>query len=251
LSRNPPEAGTGTRELRLAGADNVRDLGGLPTRDRAFTRSGRLFRGELMPSLVEADVELLIGKVGLNGVVDLRTRGEVKHNPGRWLEHGVAWVHCPFRLGESAPVPGPGVDYVAAYLGFLDSGPRPVVFAAATLMNPEFHPALFHCAAGKDRTGVLSALLLDAIGVTPEAIASDYAMTAGAFPQVFERLRTMEPYWRSLSGTVAADHEAREETMIAFLSRLWELHGGAAAWLLAHGLVPELLEVFRRTMLVA
>jgi hypothetical protein len=203
-----------------------------------------------MPSLVAADVELLIGKVGLTGVVDLRTRGEVRHNPGSWLEHGVAWVHCPLRLGETAPVPGPGVDYVAAYLGFLDADPRPVVLAAETLMEPDFHPALFHCAAGKDRTGVLTALLLDVLDVTPEAIAADYAMTAGGFARVFGRLRKMEPYRRSLRGTVAADHEARAETMIAFLARLHQLHGGAEAWLVAHGLSPALVDVFRDAMLV-
>jgi protein-tyrosine phosphatase len=96
---------------------------------------------------------------------------------------------------------------------------------------------------------VLSALLLDVIGVRLEAIAADYAMTADAFARVFGRLRTIEPYRRSLTGTVAADHEARAETMIAFLRRLGELHGGAEAWLLAHGLAPNLLEPFRAAML--
>jgi protein-tyrosine phosphatase len=147
LSQSVPDSHADSRELRLAGADNVRDLGGLPTRSGAWTRRGRLFRGELMASLLEGDVDLLIGEVGLSGVVDLRSRGEVRHHPGTWLEHGVAWVHCPFRLGATAPVPGPGVDYVASYLSFLESDPRPVVQAAATLMDPNFHPALFHCAA--------------------------------------------------------------------------------------------------------
>jgi hypothetical protein len=249
LNQSVPAGQEGSRELRLAGADNVRDLGGLPTRSGERTRRGRLFRGELMPSLLDGDVEVLIGRVGLTGVVDLRTRDEVRHQPGTWLEHGVAWVHCPFRLGAAAAVPGPGVDYVAAYLGFLESDPRPVVLAAATLMDPAFHPALFHCAAGKDRTGVLSALLLDVLGVTREAIAVDYGMTSAGFAQVFGRLRRIEPYRQALLGSVAADHEAEAATMLAFLARLTELHGGAEAWLLAHGLRPELPDGFRDAML--
>jgi protein-tyrosine phosphatase len=202
-----------------------------------------------MPSLLEGHVDLLIGKVGLNSVVDLRTRGEVRHHPGNWLEHDVVWVHCPFRLGAAAPVPGPGVDYLAAYLGFLESDPRPVVLAAATLMDPDFQPAMFHCAAGKDRTGVLCALLLEVLGVTPEAIAADYALTAAGFAAVFARLRAIEPYRRSLNGTVAADHEVEADTMLAFLARLTELHGGAEAWLVAHGLRPDLPAAFRQAML--
>src|SRR5205085_519696 len=133
----PPPSGHGTsRQLRLAEADNVRALGDLPTVTGKRTRRGQLFRGELMASLVRADVGILIGTVGLKGVVDLRTRGEVRHNPGSWIEHEVAWVHCPFRLSGFGPVPGPGADYVAAYVGFLDADPRPILLAARTLMNP-------------------------------------------------------------------------------------------------------------------
>jgi hypothetical protein len=235
------------RVLRLAGADNVRDLGGLPTSDGREVRRGCLFRGELM--LIEADVELLIWRVGLRSVVDLRTRGEVRHNVARWVDHEVDWIHCPFSLGRLAPVPGPGADYVASYMSFLEAGPGPVLLAARTLMSPSSHPALFHCAAGKDRTGVLCALLLDVLGVVREAIAEDYAMTSDRLPQVLQRLGTLEPYRRTLGGSVAADHEARAETMLAFLRQLDERHGGSKAWFLAHGLSADQLAAYQSAML--
>jgi protein tyrosine/serine phosphatase len=238
------------RVLLLAGADNVRDLGGLPTLDGRRTRRGRLFRGELLSSLIDADVEVLIGEVGLRTVVDLRTRGEVRHSLGNWAEHDVAWIHCPFRLGGLAPIPGPGADYVAAYMGFLEADPRPVLLAARTLMNVESHPALFHCAAGKDRTGVLSALLLDVLGAPRPAIAEDYAMTSERLPQVLERLVGMEPYREMLEGTLASDHEARAENMIAFLEALDTRHGGAETWLVEHGLSPAVVAGFRAAMVV-
>jgi hypothetical protein len=235
--------------LRLAGADNVRDLGGLPAAGGAQTRSGRIYRGELLPALMEEDVEILIREIGLRTVVDLRSRSEVRHEAGRWLEHDVAWVNCPFRLGRLAAVPGAGTDYLAAYLGFLEAGPRAVVLAVETLMTPEGHPALFHCAAGKDRTGVLSALLLDVLGVPHEVIAEDYAYTALALSQVLERLQQIEPYRANLAGSVAADHEPHATTMTAFLHELQRRHGGSEAWLVAEGVDPAVVTRFREAML--
>src|SRR4051794_26072037 len=110
MSRPDPDC---VRAIRLVGADNVRDLGGLPTVNGRPTQTGRIFRGELLPSLLEEDVQILIRRVGLRSVVDLRSRGEVRHEPGSWLEHEVAWVNAPFRLGGFGPVPGPGADHVA------------------------------------------------------------------------------------------------------------------------------------------
>jgi hypothetical protein len=235
--------------LRLAGGDNVRDLGGLETRDGRHTRGGRLFRGALLASLVGADVELLIDRVGLRTVVDLRSSLEIAHAPGSWSEHGVEWINCPFRLGRRAALPGPGVDNVAAYMGFLDADHEPVVVAARRLMDPSSHPALFHCAAGKDRTGVLSALLLDVLGVQRQAIADDYALTTEALPRVLERLGALEPYRAMLAGTTAADHEPRAEDLIGFLQLLDERHGGAEEWLLGHGLAAGVIERFRSAVL--
>jgi protein tyrosine/serine phosphatase len=243
-----PAPEEGTRVLPLAGADNVRDLGGLPTADGRLTRRGRVFRGELLPSLVDEDVELLVRRVGLRTVVDLRSRGEVRHEAGGWFEHDVAWVNAPFRLGDFGPVPGPGADYVAGYLGFLRGGPRAVALAARTLMDPGSQPALFHCAAGKDRTGVLCALLLDVLGVTREAIAEDYAMTAAGLPGVFRRLVGVEPYRRTLAGADAADHEPLAPTIVAFLEAVDEQFGGTEAWLVEHGVEPALVDGFRSAM---
>jgi hypothetical protein len=237
------------RVLRLAGADNVRDLGGLPTTDGRSTRAGRIFRGELLPSLLEADVEVLIGRVGLRTVVDLRTKGEVRHEPGRWLEHEVAWINCPFRLGELGAVPGPEADYVSGYLGFLTAGPRQIMLAVRALMDPDAQPALFHCAVGKDRTGVLCGLLLDVLGVDRTAIAADYAMTAANLPQVFGRLAAIEPYRSSLAGAVIADHEPHAATMLGFLDAVDRVHGGTEAWLLGQGLEAAAIDRFRTTMI--
>ncbi|MGX6448158.1 tyrosine-protein phosphatase [Patulibacter sp. S7RM1-6] len=237
-----------SRTVHLAGADNVRDLGDLPTRDGGRTRRGMLLRGALLARLVEEDVHVLVRDLGLRTVVDLRTRGEVRHEPGSWLEHQVAWVHAPLRLGDFPAVPTPGADHAHHYLGFLEEGPGPIVLALRTLMAAEHRPALLHCAAGKDRTGVVSALALDVLDVPADAIAADYAQTGAALARVLERLSRIEPYRRVLRDADADAQRPRAETMHRFLAGLHERFGGATAWLVAQGVPRDEIEAFRRAL---
>lgn len=238
------------RAIALGAADNVRDLGGLPTRDGRRTRFGALLRGDLPDLLDDADRATLVDGLGLRTVVDLRTRGEVRHHAGAWLEHGVAWVHCPVHLAGFAPVPAPGADHVAGYAGFLDADPRALLLAIEVLSDERSWPALFHCAAGKDRTGVTAALLLDVLGVPATTIAEDYALTGVALERVLARLVRREPYRRTLAGARVAEHVPRAETMTRFLELVARRHGDAAGWMRAHGIGDATLERFRDAMLV-
>jgi hypothetical protein len=244
-----PSAGfsSPSRVLRLAGADNARDLGGLPTVNGGTVRFGRLFRGELLSRLSGPDVEILVKRVGLRTVVDLRSRDEVRYEVGSWFEHEVAWVNCPFKLGAFGPVPGPGADYVAGYLAFLDGRPAAVVHAVRTLIDPAHQPAIFHCAAGKDRTGILAALLLDVLGVHREAIAEDYAQSGEGLARVFERLGAIEPYG-ALRSVDPCDHRPVAATISEFLDAVDCNHGGAVRWLTDHGLDARAIARFRTAM---
>jgi protein-tyrosine phosphatase len=236
------------RGLALAGAENVRDLGGLPLEGGGTTVRGRLFRGELLPSLIAPDLEILRDRVGLRTVVDLRSRSEVRGQPGTWVENGMAWIHCPFNLRGHAAIPESSADWVAVYMSYLESSPPPIVLAANTLMAPSMYPALFHCAAGKDRTGVLSALLLDVLGVRRQAIGADYARTGEVITTVIGRLKKIEPYGRMLAGIDPSNYDPRAATIVAFLEQLDARHGGAEAWLLEHGVAAETIASFRRAL---
>jgi protein-tyrosine phosphatase len=237
-----------SRLLPLLGADNARDLGGLPTADGRSTRRGRLFRGALISELVPGDIELLVQRVGLRTVVDLRTDVEVDAVAARWDEHEIAWVHCPLYLGHRQPIHDPRTDHAAAYVDYLTGDPEPALRAVTTLMDPAAHPALFHCAAGKDRTGVVAASLLEVLSVPDETIAEDYAMTLDVLPAILERLKTLEPY-TALRATALEDHIPHAETMRRFLRRLEDQVGGAAGWLASNGVSSETLERFRGAML--
>jgi protein-tyrosine phosphatase len=130
-----------------------------------------------------------------------------------------------------------------------------VVAAARLLADPEHQPALVHCAAGKDRTGTLVAILLDAAGVRHEDIVADYALTDANMDAVIERVSRR---LRNAGGDgpahaprnlPAASLRAVPETMIEFLDQLTTVFGGGAAWLRTHGLSEAELTRFREHFL--
>jgi protein-tyrosine phosphatase len=238
-----------TRVIELEGAHNVRDLGGLPAGDGRTTLQGRLVRAEFTDLIATADVDLLVGRIGLRTVVDIRRPSEARYESVPWAEHGVRWHNFPFGLGKGAAVAVAGADFAAVYLGYLETDPVTVVAAVETLLDRDNHPAMFHCAAGKDRTGVLSALLLDVLGVPHAAIADDYAMSAAGIEPILARLAAQPPYERMLAGYTLEEHIPDPEVMLAFLRRLDEKFGGAEGWLLSHGVQTESLARFRGAML--
>ncbi len=140
------------------------------------------------------------------------------------------------------------VDLLTHYIGFLDESGPEIVSAVRLLADPSGQPALFHCAAGKDRTGVLAALLLDAVGVEEEAIVAGYALSEAHMDRVFARLCRVSWHREALSRLPAGVHLAEPETMRRFLRHLHTEHGGAARWLTDRGLEPATLDSLRRSL---
>jgi protein-tyrosine phosphatase len=239
------------RFLALAGADNVRDLGGLPTDRGWWTRPRRLLRGELTPELTAGDVDLLSQEIGLRTVIDLRRDDEVRAAPLSWPRESVRRLHCPLALPSSQALPRTAGELVTGYLDFLSVDPAPLVAAMRAVLDPACHPVLFHCASGKDRTGVLSALALDVLGVPREVNARDYALTSARMPRVTARLAGIDLYRRQLKSVTPEALDARAPTLLAFLGRVDALYGGPLAWLLGHGIESAEVERFRATMLRA
>lgn len=259
------------RWLRLDGTANTRDLGGLPTVDGGRTLPGRILRSDNLQTLSDADVQLLVNKIGLRAVIDLRTsaevllegRGplravpEVTHRhftllpergeytdvfaveeqdgapdlPSGWLESVL-----PRQVAEhdeSEPPP------VRSYLGYLSHRPDAVVSALRALAAQEEGASVVHCAAGKDRTGVVVALTLAVAGVPHEEIAIDYGMSGDVIDAVVARLAATRTYGGDMERRDTATHTPRRETMDRVLALLDERYDGPIGWLDAHGFGRE------------
>jgi protein-tyrosine phosphatase len=237
------------RWLALEGLDNIRDVGGLPLRDGGTTRTGVLLRSASLRHCTPGDVAHLVDEFGLRLVLDLRTRREIDQDgPTALAKAGVETVALSFipEEGRALPETEDRVDpLIHIYLGYLRDRADNVVTAVRRLAAADAGPALVHCAAGKDRTGVLVALMLDAVGVDRDAVVADYALSAERMEALFRR-------WTAASGEpMPADltpHLPRAEAMAAVLARLDAEYGtdgaggGAAGWLRAHGLDEESLE---------
>jgi len=254
--------------IDLDGAVNVRDLGALPTGDGQSTVAGRLLRGDNLQDLSPSDVRRLVQDIGVTTVVDLRSPAEVAaEGPGPLTrvesvrhaylsvlpERGTATDVAADALTmrrDGARSRYPGDIRAGYYLGYLEDRPDHVVAAVRSIADAP-GAALVHCAAGKDRTGVVVALALSAIGVRREAVVADYTATAERMPAVLGRLRASTTYATDLDKAPDDDHMPRAETMTAFLEEVDGRYGGVLRWLSDHGFAPADLASLRTKLLAA
>ncbi|WP_182378274.1 tyrosine-protein phosphatase [Nocardioides sp. WS12] len=227
------------RVLSLEGAHNLRDLGGMSTVSGQIVRPGRIFRSDY-PLFADLDPGGMTG-LGLRSVVDLRRGSEASRECVDWAGHGVAYHRWPLTAGAAD-------SWHARYPAYLTERPETVVGAVREVMRPAGHAVLFHCAAGKDRTGVLAALLLSVLDVPEASIIEDYVLSASSVEPVLTRLLGIDLYADMLAGGAPGDQDPRPEHMAGFLSWLAEA-GGAAAWLARHGVQESELAAFRAAML--
>jgi protein-tyrosine phosphatase len=240
------------RWIELDGAVNVRDLGGLPTLDGGRIGRQRLLRADNLQGLSPADVSRLVDEVGLSTVVDLRSTTEVdSEGPGPLTAvPAVTHVHHSV-LPEAGAATDVTADALAArrdrirnripgevmgsvYLGYLEDRPESVV-GALRAVTAAPRAAVVHCAAGKDRTGVVVALALSAAGVERDAVVDDYTATAERIEAVLARLRASPTYAGDVDRVPLAAHTPRPRSMAVFLDELDRHHGGPVGWLARHG----------------
>jgi protein-tyrosine phosphatase len=238
--------------IDLEGAVNVRDLGGLATADDRRTACRRMLRGDNLQGLTQSDVGALVRGVGLTAVVDLRSTAELVsegpapldgvasvghfHHPLLPEEEGsanrVTDVLLPY--GDRERLRCPGDPRCGQYLGYLEDSPGQVTAALRSIANSS-GAVLVHCAAGKDRTAVLVAIALSAVGVCREAIVADYAASGERIDAIMKRLRGSPTYAWNVDSKPAGSHVPRPETMGTFLEQVEARHGGVIPWLAVHG----------------
>lgn len=213
---------------------NVRDLGGLPLRGGGFTRSRALIRSDSPHRLTPAGRAALLA-YGVRTVLDLRgpTELEREPNPFASADGEVRYLNVALQ-SEAASAAIHGVDDRAAVNQRLLDLSRPNVAAVvgAIARAPE-GGVLFHCAVGKDRSGLVAALLLKLAGATEEAIADDYAESETCLrPLCAEVLARAEP---SEHDRLRRQWAAPRGAVLATLGHLERRYGGVAAYLRGSG----------------
>ncbi len=235
-----------TRLIPLEGAFNFRDLGGYPGRDGRTSRWGVLFRSDTIHELSGADVGLL-ATMGLATIIDLRTARELdRTGRGPLGDRPIGFHHLSLIQdggGEAMAAPAPaGEELSERYLWYLEVGERSLAEALTLLAEPSAYPAVFHCAAGKDRTGVLAALVLDILGVDEDVIVADYLITADRMPMILDRYRTDPAFAERMASVPASRFSVEAESMRRFLDGLRQRFGGAREWATGAGVPAEALD---------
>ncbi|GAA2773345.1 tyrosine-protein phosphatase [Saccharopolyspora taberi] len=243
--------------LELDGCFNFRDLGGHRAQDGSVVARGRLYRSDGLHRLTAAG-RAAFDELGVVTVLDLRSKGEVEQKvwrpppgwPGRW-RHVPLREQTPDWSADDRAVLDQDGFAVTHYLDIVREGGGFLRTAVELLAEPGGLPAAFYCAAGKDRTGILSALVLRLVGVSAEAVVADYALSEVATAR-----------WAASVAAGGVDDTAAEwpyvppsllradrSTMREFLRELDAEHGSVEGFAEHLGIGPDTISRLRSALL--
>lgn len=239
--------------MRLEGCVNFRDLGGYPTRTGKHVRTGQVFRSDALHLLTARDVNRLRHELRIGQVIDLRSTGELRvDGRGRLEAEPIRFQHLPIFDGDAVAdrARPAAMDLADRYVSMAELGMQRIG-RIVTAIAEASEPLVFHCSAGKDRTGVVAALLLSLLDVEAEIILSDYAVTQERMAQIAARLSADKGYWTAVIRTLPPDTlHARPQTMCVFFEKLHAKFGSTRAYVRTAGVTDRALDRLRERLLV-
>jgi protein-tyrosine phosphatase len=234
------------RRIELTGLLNLRDVGGYPAAGHSQVRWRALFRSDALNQLDAAGQAALAG-LGLRTIVDLRTQPETEFGPTPLDRLTARHTHISVLQGDLADLP---LELDAIYRYIIEDCGVALARAITAVAAADGLPALVHCSAGKDRTGVVIALILAVLGVPDEVIAADYALSAGY----------LDPDRTPVIGHLRAAGAPIEESgqllisppalILDVLARVRRTSRSAAGYLLGQGMSQASLDRLRSALLV-
>ena len=247
-----------SREIRFQGILNFRDLGGYRTSSDRSLAWRRVFRSGELRYATLADLARLREEVKLKAVLDLTAHNELVRRTGRRLDgEGFRHFNVPFVTGEADDQGIPTALRESTNLGQVylseirhrEYGSR-VVRALQIIADQRNHPLVFHCSAGKDRTGILAAILLGTLGVSDEDVIRDYTLSATYMKRHIARLSGDPRIAHFLRGLPAFAHEATADSMALFLAGLRRDYGSVWGYMTAQGADQSLQQRLEKALLV-
>ncbi|KAH7916222.1 protein-tyrosine phosphatase-like protein [Hygrophoropsis aurantiaca] len=252
--------------VQISGVQNVRDLGSYPTATpNAITKPGYAYRAAEISGITDEGIEQM-NALGISTIFDFRSDTEIqKYNSPIPSVRGVEILRTPvFKNEDYSPealakklqlyASGTSEAFMILYSQILDHGGPAFESILRHVRDRPTSPFLFHCTAGKDRTGVMAAILLKLAGVDDQTISHDYSLTRiGREPdreRIMKRL-TKEPLFASDNQAAMRMFTSRFETMQTFLSLLETKYGGVEAYINQYtGLTDDDIVSIRNNLLV-
>lgn len=235
-----------TRRIAVPGTLNLRDLGGYPAGDGGVVRWRTLLRSDALSRLDETGRATLAG-LGLRTVVDLRTDEEARDAPSKLDGTGAQAFRFPLFSADAIGRLPPELAAVYRYM-IDDCGPV-IAAAVGQLCREGALPGLIHCSAGKDRTGLVVAVILGVLGVPDDVIAADYALSAGYLDSdaasVISRISAIGGAAGRLDLAVLGSPPA---LILDALARIRAQAGSVPGYLLRHGLTDDSLRALRTAL---
>ena len=244
------------RLIGLEAVHNFRDLGGYPTADGRTTKWRTLFRSDGLYRLRGADDMSRVMQLGLKSVIDLRTEREQREQgifPIDDIEvafHHLSIVDVTWSDTETPEFDDEVEFLVWGYRDMLEIGSSRFADAMHVLAQTESLPAVFHCAAGKDRTGVLAALLLSSLGVEDAHICADYGLTQDAMRRSIAWSKVHRPELAERYATIPKAYLAADpRAMQIILTELAQQHGSVRNYVREIGVDDATVEALGNLLL--
>ncbi len=217
---------------------NMRDLGGYSTKQGGYIRYGQIIRSDCPIAFDQADLKE-IESLNLGTVIDLRTAEEIAEKPSYFSDvPGLDYYNVQFQHGNRIPDSEAAIK--ESYLRVMED---PSIREILTIISNEERGVLIHCAVGKDRTGVVAALLLMICQVNREEIISDYRMSYIYLHNLIEELRRKYDDFPEWGG------QSKPEYMMGALDLLLRKYGHINVYLKAMGISDEKVAKIRRKMI--
>ncbi|MFG1999022.1 tyrosine-protein phosphatase [Spirillospora sp. NPDC048911] len=235
------------REIVLEGCVNFRDLGGYAA-DGGLVRWRRLFRSDALHELTESDVRTVLD-LGVTTVIDLRSGFERAHDGGPHPLAALELVHAPIINEDNGHVMADTSLSLARRYALIMESTGTALADAVTAIARAPGAAVFHCAAGKDRTGMVSAAVLGALGVADEDVVADYALTGRNMAGIQARLERHAAYDKTYAYVPRDARTAETATMAELIADLRARHGDMPSLLRTLGVPDTTLTQLRATLI--
>lgn len=239
--------------LEVDGTHNFRDIGGYPA-SGGTTRYGQLYRSDSLAGVTAAGAaDLAALRIGV--VIDLRSPLERSQDHSRSVLPGAMHVWLPIHGGSRSSIVGDDgvVSLEALYRQVMNDSAWTIATAVSVIADSGPLPVLVHCTAGKDRTGLVVAVALEAAGVERTAVVADYTQSAlnldGAW--LNEAMSAMVSGGVPISPALfEALGGSPDHAMTRLLAGIDEEYGSVVGYLMAHGFLEESVAMLREKLVV-